>query len=585
MKISANLLLFFIAVGLIGSAVLSISISNRLASGVSDKVQDNIVDLVFDSIESGPLTFARLHSSNIASQQLKQLMGTPAVSERNIVDVKIFGGADNYLYASWSLDSDIPTRCIVTKAKEYSYPSSLNPYEVQISVDKCHQLPERKEIFLFASLASGVAVLISGLLLLGSAWPVIVSLRVAHQIISSKNRDSRLMGKISFLPVRSLADLAIRSIDAERTEALNRMFRQVAHDIRSPLSAINLISSNLNEVSKDKRDLLRNATTRVSEIADSLLKRSYIQNSDEQRKLDSENFVNDYIVKFNLVSLAKQIVNEKRALLNTKTTITLIDLSSVPLEIVISKRDFQAMLSNLIDNAVESYQSFEKSVNIELSNSATAAIVKVIDQGSGIPDEIKDRIGQYGFTFGKAEQSSGSGSESGSGLGLYHARKTVEGLNGKLDIVTKIGKGTSIIISLPLANVKNQVVLTREYLEEVELKGRQRLILIGFDSNSIETLKTNVGFEQIRSESVSVIGLSQAEAKIDWISESDIVIYDFDAIRATGNFTMINCEARVSRPILCSDTIDNSDLIHICRKYSLQILPKMLLPTIPIRLS
>jgi signal transduction histidine kinase len=69
--------------------------------------------------------------------------------------------------------------------------------------------------------------------------------------------------------------------------------------------------------------------------------------------------------------------------------------------------------------------------------------IRIQDNGKGIPKERIANLGSRGNTFGK---------KSGSGLGLFHAKRTIESFGGKFDIESEEGHGTSIFITLPGEN-------------------------------------------------------------------------------------------------------------------------------------
>jgi signal transduction histidine kinase len=66
-------------------------------------------------------------------------------------------------------------------------------------------------------------------------------------------------------------------------------------------------------------------------------------------------------------------------------------------------------------------------------------ILKFSDDGRGIEDKIKSRLFDPFFTT----------KEVGTGLGLAIVQKVIEGYNGKVDVVSSPGKGTTFIITLP----------------------------------------------------------------------------------------------------------------------------------------
>ncbi len=74
----------------------------------------------------------------------------------------------------------------------------------------------------------------------------------------------------------------------------------------------------------------------------------------------------------------------------------------------------------------------------------------VSDNGKGIPSHILARLGEHGISYGK------KGTESGSGLGIYHAKKTVEEWGGKFEVRSREGIGTAIEIKLPKSAAARQ---------------------------------------------------------------------------------------------------------------------------------
>ena len=98
---------------------------------------------------------------------------------------------------------------------------------------------------------------------------------------------------------------------------------------------------------------------------------------------------------------------------------------------------------NLIDNALDAMNnsSFKDSVR-ELTfgvfTSPGKLLMTVKDSGPGIPDEIKDRVFENGF----------STKGSGRGVGLYHTKKLIESLGGQISFESECGKGTCFMVTL-----------------------------------------------------------------------------------------------------------------------------------------
>ena len=97
--------------------------------------------------------------------------------------------------------------------------------------------------------------------------------------------------------------------------------------------------------------------------------------------------------------------------------------------------------TNLILNAMQAMK-YQGTLTIALRTHEQYAVVTVSDTGSGIPEEIRDKIFDAFFTT----KTSGEGS----GLGLDIARRVVEKHNGRIEFWTEVGVGTSFTVYLPL---------------------------------------------------------------------------------------------------------------------------------------
>ena len=100
------------------------------------------------------------------------------------------------------------------------------------------------------------------------------------------------------------------------------------------------------------------------------------------------------------------------------------------------------VLSNLINNSVESI--IETGViTVGTRTYESVNIISVIDNGSGMSEEMLKVLGNKGFSSGK---------EKGNGLGFYHAKKSIEEAGGSLEVRSRVGVGTMVEIKLPRAN-------------------------------------------------------------------------------------------------------------------------------------
>ncbi|MDP2866906.1 MAG: HAMP domain-containing sensor histidine kinase, partial [Elusimicrobiota bacterium] len=214
------------------------------------------------------------------------------------------------------------------------------------------------------------------------------------------------------------------------SKATSDLAAQVAHDIRSPLAALGAAAKGL-EMPEEQRKLVAGAVSRMQGIADDLLRR-YRAPSAGQGAVKTAVYA--------LGGLIEQVLSEKRLQHKDKTGVK-IEFNASPGEIkaLVEPKELQRLLSNLVNNSVEAFAG-PGAVAVSLSALGGKVLIEVKDNGKGIPPEILAKLGQKGETHGKA---------GGNGLGLYHARTTVEGWGGSFKIGSEPGKGTAVLIELP----------------------------------------------------------------------------------------------------------------------------------------
>lgn len=103
--------------------------------------------------------------------------------------------------------------------------------------------------------------------------------------------------------------------------------------------------------------------------------------------------------------------------------------------------EFQRMLSNLINNAIEACNGAYKEVKISLNKDDQYIIATIEDNGMGMPHKLKNKI-LSGVTVT-------AGKPHGQGLGFTQVRQTLDKLGGSLNIESQINKGTKISLIFP----------------------------------------------------------------------------------------------------------------------------------------
>ncbi|EUJ18140.1 two-component sensor histidine kinase [Listeria aquatica FSL S10-1188] len=115
-----------------------------------------------------------------------------------------------------------------------------------------------------------------------------------------------------------------------------------------------------------------------------------------------------------------------------------------PLEITAERDRIQQILVNLLSNAIQ-YTQTEGKVRLSLDDAGDYVVIKVMDNGIGIPEKDLDRIFERFYRVDKA-RSRHSG---GTGLGLSIVKHLVESMDGEILVVSKENEGTTFEIKLP----------------------------------------------------------------------------------------------------------------------------------------
>ncbi|MEE1167323.1 MAG: ATP-binding protein [Treponema sp.] len=109
---------------------------------------------------------------------------------------------------------------------------------------------------------------------------------------------------------------------------------------------------------------------------------------------------------------------------------------SIPSEALVT------ITGNLIDNALDSMNKDtsknEKELSLGIYTRPGELLIIVKDTGTGIPDEIKEKIFENGF----------SSKGQGRGIGLYHVKQLVSSLGGTITVESQVGTGTCFMVNL-----------------------------------------------------------------------------------------------------------------------------------------
>lgn len=226
---------------------------------------------------------------------------------------------------------------------------------------------------------------------------------------------------------------------SEKESAWREMAKQVAHEIKNPLTPMKLTLQQLERRMQSdrvgKEDLQRMLHRTISSLVQQIDTLSDIATSFSTfAKMPSPR-----LAPFDIADTLRNIIELHRS--QNKTVFFLTNIAPGTFKVMGDDRLMGRILTNLILNAIQAVPE-ERTPQIMVSLYRTEANmirIEVRDNGSGIPEEIQKRIFTPSFTT-KA---------SGSGIGLAVAKRGIEQMNGRIWFETKEGEGTCFFIELP----------------------------------------------------------------------------------------------------------------------------------------
>ncbi|WKV13462.1 sensor histidine kinase [Marivirga harenae] len=222
----------------------------------------------------------------------------------------------------------------------------------------------------------------------------------------------------------------------EQTNAeLDRFVYSVSHDLRAPLNSIQGLI-NIGDTTEDSQELkqllgmMKNRVKKLYTFIDEII--SFARNT----RTD--------IIKegVNLYDLVKETFENTQY----RELSADIDFRMSISENTVVKTDkgrLRVVLNNLVDNAIKYHRhaSPGKYVAVQTEDLGNEILIKVVDNGQGIPAEAQPKI--FDMFFRASENSKGSG------LGLYIVKDMVERLGGNINLQSEKGEGTTFTIKLP----------------------------------------------------------------------------------------------------------------------------------------
>ncbi|MCX7120280.1 MAG: HAMP domain-containing sensor histidine kinase [Gammaproteobacteria bacterium] len=333
---------------------------------------------------------------------------------------------------------------------------------------------------------------------------------------------------------------------------------QVAHDIRSPLTSLDVFIRKSQNLEESKRILLRNAINDIRDITNNLEKNT----SDKFCLTQIAPLIESVVSAFRVSECRAGIKISHEFAENYHELFSEITASQI-----------KRIISNVINNAREAIASNPGVIKIEALSENERVKIYICNDGPGISKENEKKIFEKGFTT----------KENGSGLGLYSAKENLSKMSGSITVKSNKTNGVTFIINLPLCNAPSW------FAKKLLISKNSSIVCID-DSESV----CRAWRERINSEDVDLRYFKSKTEFLDGIehlnSRKKIYLIDYEFSGQDYNgidlIEMIMKMKITNKDIyLVTSRSGEQAIQNYCIKNNIYLIPKTYVPHIPILIN
>jgi len=226
--------------------------------------------------------------------------------------------------------------------------------------------------------------------------------------------------------------------EKEMSELKSRFVSIASHELRTPLSTIqnNIYmlknyAHKLDDAAREgKLDKIQMMVEHITELLQDVLSLNNMETGRVEfnpTSIQLDTFCRDLVEEF-------QNQKERNHIIQFEC--------QQPIKVTVDGRMMRQIITNLLDNAIK-YSKAGTTIKLELGSEIGKVLIRVIDQGIGIPEADQPKM------FQPFRRASNVGDTIGSGLGLSIIKQAVDLHKGTITFTSKLGEGTTFVVSIP----------------------------------------------------------------------------------------------------------------------------------------
>lgn len=426
-------------------------------------------------------------------------------------------------------------------------------------------------LLLFIIIGATVILVIILSLIIAMRIRQIVSQFIAEpldRIITALKRGQLPEAKTYIDELKFLADQIKRSYEEMDKIEIANVARQAAHDLRSPIIAIESVLKKTNHPTEEQLYTIKTAMQQIHDIINNLV----------QKNVSTASINYAHLRDVMLIPTINYVLSEKNSELedNQRSHIKItseIDTASHTIFVKIIPEVFKRVLSNIFNNAIESLQDRQDGcITLTVHTEKDEVILSIRDNGCGIPKEYLNSIFDEGVSY----------KEQGSGLGLFHAKESLKQWRGKISIESAVDQGTTVTIRL----LKQPPAVW--FTEGITILPDTHVVIVD-DSESFHNQwkqrMQDVGIDQSK-----LMHFYSPDTFLDWYHENAkatlnylyLIDQEFTGVESTG-IQLIEHMSQHDQCFLVTTHNEQVELQNACERLNIKLIPKHYVFSMPIQ--